>query len=342
MGTSIVAEAVNMNSLFFFVLLASVLNAAAVGAGAHDAGGLSHDHYDKTCPKVEEIIRDVASRKVLEVPNTPAGALRIFFHDCFVEGCDASILIASTDNNTAERDVAINLSLSGDGYDVFFRAKRAVELQCPGVVSCADVMAITTRDLVNLAGGPMWEVLKGRKDGLTSKASRVGGNLPLVEQTLPEIISLFHSKGLSTLDMVALSGGHTIGVSHCEEFMSRIYNTNGTSFTDPTMDPSFAQKLRADCPQQHLDPDKFTFNDVTSPFQFDNAYYRNLGKRLGLLSTDQVLTSDAETRAYVNLMASDEKGFFGFFVDAMMKMSNIGVKTGSDGEIRRECGSFNG
>lgn len=66
------------------------------------------------------------------------------------QGCDASILIASTDNNTAERDAEINLSLPGDGYDVFFRAKRAVELQCPGVVSCADVMTITTRDLVNL------------------------------------------------------------------------------------------------------------------------------------------------------------------------------------------------
>ena len=60
------------------------------------------------------------------------------------------MLIASSNTNKAERDADINLSLPGDGYEVFFRAKRALELQCPGVVSCADVMAIATRDLLNL------------------------------------------------------------------------------------------------------------------------------------------------------------------------------------------------
>ncbi|KAL3591693.1 hypothetical protein D5086_010333 [Populus alba] len=49
---------------------------------------------------------------------------------------------------SAESDAEINLSLTGDGYDVFSRAKRASELQCPGIVSCANVMAIASRDLV--------------------------------------------------------------------------------------------------------------------------------------------------------------------------------------------------
>lgn len=60
------------------------------------------------------------------------------------------MLIASNKMNRAERDAEINLSLSGDGYEVFFRAKRALELQCPGVVSCSDVMAVATRDLLHL------------------------------------------------------------------------------------------------------------------------------------------------------------------------------------------------
>ena len=60
------------------------------------------------------------------------------------------MLIASSKTNKAERDAEINLSLPGDGYEVFFRAKRALELQCPGIVSCTDVMAIATRDLLNL------------------------------------------------------------------------------------------------------------------------------------------------------------------------------------------------
>ncbi|XWS54375.1 hypothetical protein CRYUN_Cryun10bG0084800 [Craigia yunnanensis] len=126
--------------------------------------------YNKSCPNVERIIHNVVSQKLLEAPVTSAGALRILFHDCFVEGCDASVLIASSKSNKAERDSEINLSLPGDGYEVFFRAKRAVELQCPGVVSCADVMAIATRDLVNLllglnctGGRPKIGSAKGKK-----------------------------------------------------------------------------------------------------------------------------------------------------------------------------------
>ncbi|KAL3502310.1 hypothetical protein ACH5RR_036759 [Cinchona calisaya] len=303
--------------------------------------GLSYNFYSNTCPNAEIIIKNVVSQKLKEALVTAAGALRIFFHDCFVEGCDASVLIASSSTNKAERDADINLSLPGDGYDVFFRAKRALELQCPGVVSCADVMAIVTRDLVNLMGGPRWEVLKGRRDGLISKASRVEGNLPQVNQTMSQLISLFKYKGLSTLDMVALSGAHTLGFSHCKEFISRIYGYNTTCDIDPTMNKGFALQLRATCPIKSMDPNVVAFNDVTSPFTFDNAYYLNLQKGFGLLATDQQLFLHPETRSYVNDMVEDQQIFFSYFVAAMIKLSQIGVKTGSDGEIRHDCGTFN-
>ncbi|XVF67034.1 hypothetical protein PTKIN_Ptkin10aG0088600 [Pterospermum kingtungense] len=305
---------------------------------------LSYDFYNKSCPNVERIIHNVVSQKLVEAPVTAAGALRIFFHDCFVEGCDASVLIASSESNKAERDSEINLLLPGDGFDVFFRAKRAVELQCPGVVSCADVMAIATRDLVNLVkvGGPRWEVLQGRRDGLVSRASRVAGNLPQANQTISHLISLFKSKGLSVLDMVALSGGHTIGFSHCRVFMPRIYSYNKTFDIDPTMNQDYALSLRGPCPRKNLDPTVVALNDVTTPFIFDHAYYRNLHKGLGLLTTDQKLGVDPLIRSYVNMMAKEQQVFFNYFVLAMIKMSKIGVKTGSDGEIRSQCGSFNG
>lgn len=323
-----------LTPIFFLVLVPCV-------ARGPNALGLSYDFYNKTCPNVEKIIHNVVSQKLLEAPVTAAGALRIFFHDCFVEGCDASVLIASRESNKAERDAEINLSLPGDGYDVFFRAKRALELQCPGFVSCADVMAIATRDLVNLVGGPRWEVKKGRRDGLISKASRVDGNLPQVNQTIPQLISLFKSRGLSTMDMVALSGGHTIGFSHCKEFMPRIYGYNSTFDIDPTMNQEYARTLRSPCPQKHLDPTVVALNDVTTPFIFDNAYYHNLKKGLGLLASDQMLVLDPLTRGYVDMMAADQQLFFNYFVESMIKLGQVGVKTGSDGEIRRRCDSFN-
>lgn len=58
-------------------------------------------------------------------------------------------MIASP-NGDAEKDFKDNLSLAGDGFDTVVKAKEAVESQCPGVVSCADILAIATRDVVVL------------------------------------------------------------------------------------------------------------------------------------------------------------------------------------------------
>lgn len=136
---------------------------------------LTLDYYSKTCPKLSQIITEVVTQKQISTPTTAAATLRLFFHDCMVDGCDASVLVTSNSFiGAAERDADINLSLPGDGLDVVTRAKTAVELQCPGIVSCADVLAIAARDLVTMVGGPYYNVRLGRKDGLTSKASEVG------------------------------------------------------------------------------------------------------------------------------------------------------------------------
>lgn len=67
-----------------------------------------------------------------------------------MQGCDGSILVASTATNAAESSATDNLNLPGQAFDAVFEAKKAVEAQCPGVVSCSDILAMAARDAVTL------------------------------------------------------------------------------------------------------------------------------------------------------------------------------------------------
>ncbi|XP_065024946.1 peroxidase 31-like [Musa acuminata AAA Group] len=307
------------------------------------AAKLTATYYQKTCPKAEQIVSEVVTTKQITTPITAAGALRLFFHDCFAGGCDASVLVSTNAFNRAERDADDNVSLPGDGFDVVIRAKTALELQCPGVVSCADVLALATRELVIMLGGPFYHVRLGRKDALNSTAASVEGQLPGPNMTVDQLISLFARKSFTAQELVALSGAHTVGFSHCDQFASRIYGYDGRNQNayDPAMNPQFAQALQKACANYTTDPTIAAFNDVMTPGKFDNLYYQNLLRGLGLLASDQALAAHPLTKPFVQLYAANQTAFFTDFAHAMEKLSVLGVKTGRKGEVRRRCDAFN-
>lgn len=69
-----------------------------------------------------------------------------------MQGCDASILIESKagSKELAEKDAEDNKELRVEGFETIRKAKALVESKCPGVVSCADILAIAARDYVHL------------------------------------------------------------------------------------------------------------------------------------------------------------------------------------------------
>ncbi|XP_028771187.1 peroxidase 63-like [Neltuma alba] len=302
---------------------------------------LSLDYYQHSCPEFSKIIQDTITNKQITSPTAAGATLRLFLHDCLANGCDGSVLISSTFFNKAERDADINLSLPGDGFDAIVRAKTALELACPNTVSCADILAVATRDLVTMVGGPHYNVFLGRRDSRVSKASAIEGHLPKPTMTMSQIIEIFAAKGFSVREMVALSGAHTIGFSHCSQISNDIYNNSKFSQYDPQYNPRFAAGLQRACGDYKKNPTLSVFNDIMTPNKFDNMYFQNLPKGLGVLKSDRGLFSDPRTRPFVEEFAADENKFFQAFAQAMQKLGLVGVQTGRKGEIRRRCDQIN-
>nr|XP_027077507.1 peroxidase 51-like [Coffea arabica] len=303
---------------------------------------LKRNYYANTCPNVESIVRNAVTQKFQQTFITVPGTLRLFFHDCFVNGCDASVIIASTPNNQAEKDHPDNLSLAGDGFDTVIKAKAAVDAvaSCRNKVSCADILAMAARDVIALAGGPSYAVELGRLDGLSSTASSVNGRLPKPSFNLNQLNAIFAANGLSQTDMIALSGAHTVGFSHCNRFANRIYNFSPQNPIDPTLNRAYASQLQSMCPRV-VNPTIAINMDPTTPRTFDNVYFQNLVTGKGLFTSDQVLFTDSRSKPTVNAWASNSQAFQNAFVAAMTKLGRVGVKTGRNGNIRRDCGAFN-
>ncbi|XP_025634064.1 peroxidase P7-like isoform X1 [Arachis hypogaea] len=80
-----------------------------------------------------------------------------------------------------------------------------VEKECPAVVSCADILALATRDSVVYLGGPSWEVGLRRRDSTTASRLDANNSIPTPSFSLSTLKQNFANQGLSEKDLVALS-----------------------------------------------------------------------------------------------------------------------------------------
>ncbi|CAD5312712.1 unnamed protein product [Arabidopsis thaliana] len=263
-----------------------------------------------------------------------ASLIRLHFHDCFVNGCDASVMLVATPTMESERDSLANFQ-SARGFEVIDQAKSAVESVCPGVVSCADIIAVAARDASEYVGGPRYDVKVGRRDSTNAFRAIADRDLPNFRASLNDLSELFLRKGLNTRDLVALSGAHTLGQAQCLTFKGRLYDNSSD------IDAGFSSTRKRRCPVNGGDTTLAPLDQVT-PNSFDNNYYRNLMQKKGLLESDQVLFgTGASTDSIVTEYSRNPSRFASDFSAAMIKMGDIQTLTGSDGQIRRICSAVN-
>ncbi|KAL5554110.1 hypothetical protein UlMin_041511 [Ulmus minor] len=293
---------------------------------------LSSTFYGTTCPNALSTIRTSIRQAVLAERRMAASLIRLHFHDCFVQGCDGSVLLEDSSSLTSERSATPNLGVRGFG--AVQNAKTEVEKICPGVVSCADILAVAARDASVAVGGPSWTVKLGRRDSTTASLSGAQSDLPLAGEDLNTLLGKFSRKGLNAKEMVVLSGAHTIGQAQCVTFRARIYNNASD------IDANFARTRQRNCPATGGNGNLAPL-DLVTPNSFDNNYYKNLLQKKGLLASDQVLLSGGSTDAFVNQYSQNTATFSSDFAVAMAKMGDIGPLTGSAGQIRRICSAVN-
>ncbi|PPR88557.1 hypothetical protein GOBAR_AA32133 [Gossypium barbadense] len=249
--------------------------------------GLQNGFYSSSCPKAEAVVRSTVESHFNKDPTIAAALLRLHFHDCFVQGCDGSVLISGS---SAERSALPNLGLRG--FEVIDDAKAQLESLCPGIVSCADLLALAARD---------------------------------------------------TVDLVTFLRPHTVmvqvGLFQPEEGMAggTYHRTNGLLVL-----PVPPIQLH----NNRNDGSKKVGLDIGSETKFDVSFFKNVRDGKGVLESDQRLWGDDGTRRVVENYAGNVRGLLGLRFDyefrkAMIKMSSIEVKTGSDGEIRKTCSKIN-
>ncbi|KAF5785432.1 putative peroxidase [Helianthus annuus] len=317
-----------MNAISFLSLVSLIFSIATAALNS----GLSSSYYDRVCPEALPTIKRVVEDALAQERRMGASLLRLHFHDCFVNGCDASILLDQTSTIHSEKNALPNAN-SVRGFEVIDKIKFEVDKVCGRpVVSCADILAVAARDSVVALGGPSWKVKLGRRDSTTASRTAANANLPSPFMDLPALIKNFKDQGLDKEDLVVLSGAHTLGFAQCFTFRDRIHN-------ETNIHPAFASHLRTICPQVGANSRLAPLD--STPGSFDVKYFTNLVSKKGILRSDQALFDGGVTNELVSKYIRNQKEFWADFAKSMVKMGDIKPLTGNRGQIRNMCRKTN-
>ncbi|KAL6850398.1 hypothetical protein ACP4OV_021025 [Aristida adscensionis] len=329
---------------------AAVLLAALPSA---QAGELKVGYYSKKCKGVENVIKWHVIKAIKANRRTGAALVRLLFHDCFVRGCDGSVLLdKSPANPRPEKDAPVNIGLAA--FDLLEEIKAAVEKRCPGVVSCSDILIYAARDAGSILsnGHVHFDVPAGRLDGFVSSADEAQAELPDSTHDVQTLIENFAKKNFTVEELVILTGAHSIGQGHCSSFAGRL--------KEPTsqINAAYQSLLKHKCAaggdpvvdNNVRDEDYgvvaqfmpgFTSRVRKIPDFLDNSFYHNNLAKIVTFHSDWTLLTHEEAFGHVKEYAENATLWDEDFSDSLLKLSKLPMPAGSKGEIRKKCSFSN-
>jgi len=321
---------------------------------AADASELKLGYYAKTCRGWENVVKDHVAKAIRANRASGAALVRLIFHDCFVRGCDASVLLDPTPANPhTEKTAPINIGLAA--FEVIDDIKAALEERCPGTVSCSDIVVFAARDASSILsnGHVHFDPPAGRLDGKVSRAADAQRDLPDSTFTIAELIRNFRRKNFTVEELVILSGAHAVGVGHCSSFRARLSSPpsqivpayrnllSGRCAAGP--DPVVPNNVRDEDPRAVAAAFPSFLKKLRRSGDFlDNSYYHNNLARIVTFNSDWQLLTEEEALGHVKEYAENGTLWDEDFSKALVKLSKLPMPPRSKGEIRSHCRVVNG
>lgn len=138
---------------------------------------------------------------------------------------------------------------------------------------------------------------------------------------------------------------HTIGTTACFFMEKRLYSFFPNGGSDPSINPALLPELQATCPRNGNVNVRLPM-DRGGEQIFDKHILQNIRTGFAVIASDARLYDDVITRSVVDSYFGPLNPVLGpsfetDFVNSMIKMGSVDVKTGTEGQIRRVCRAFN-
>ncbi|CAM0958201.1 unnamed protein product [Alopecurus aequalis] len=300
-----------------------------------------------------------AVRGVVNDKTVAPGLVRLLFHDCFVRGCDGSVLLVSTPTNIAgqtEKDSPRNDNLRG--LDLIQKIRDAILTMSGGVnISCADAIVFAAREATFLLSnrkiaypidGP------GRNDGINSSVEDPANFLPGSTDNFAQLLASFTAKpGFGVTELVALSGTHSTGLCHGASFADRltpdVVNRTEIDFNyqqvilkerDANPNGAFLNNIR-DMKKSAVKSSHYSASKVMTAAVgvLDNSFYNANLQNMVRFKSDWELRTNKKAFKLMQKYNGDFSVWVTDFSAAMTKLSNTLTSEGpvfEDG-FRKDC-----